>query len=220
MLRNSCSSSVLSICRSAVFVMVCHSLAGCVAGQRNSLHGTAIAVVVVDWIVLGAAIVPEGDRANLPTEAAGELRPRLLLAEKIEERRAFRFGHILETQGMRDIDVGCLATRLRMRAHHRMLGEVFLLGILPPHVFDAILAGPARIGLQRAVDGDQSLEQALHAPRQCRIGEVGIGKQGVAAPAPRGRSAASPWAAVANRRYRSARHRRSWSSRARASPPE
>src|SRR5262245_43847637 len=81
MLRNSCSSSVLSICRSAGFVMVCHSLAGCVAGQRNAQHGPAIATVVVDGIVLGATIVPEGDRANLPAEAAGELRPRLVLAQ-------------------------------------------------------------------------------------------------------------------------------------------
>src|SRR5262245_23263484 len=132
MLRNSCSSSVLSICRSAGFVMVCHSLAGCVAGQRNAQHGPAIATVVVDGIVLGATIVPEADRANLPAEAAGELRPRLVLAQKVEQRRTFHFGHVLETQGVRHIDVERLATRLRMRAHHGMLGNVFGLGIAPP----------------------------------------------------------------------------------------
>src|SRR6516165_596197 len=53
------------------------TLARTVAGQGYPVHDPAEAVIVVDRVVLGAAIVPEGKRAHLPAEAAGEFRALL-----------------------------------------------------------------------------------------------------------------------------------------------
>src|SRR6185295_8831758 len=105
MQRRSCSSSARSVCRRAILVIAsysCAGLAGCVAGERNAEHGTPITVVVVDRIVLRATIVPEGDRADLPVKPTGELRSRLLLEQIVEQRRAFRLGHILAADAMGD----------------------------------------------------------------------------------------------------------------------
>src|SRR4029453_508085 len=46
--------------------------AGALCGGRDPVHEPAAAGVVVDRVVLGAAIVPEGDRARAPAEAARE----------------------------------------------------------------------------------------------------------------------------------------------------
>ena len=52
------------------------------AGNRYPVHVATQAMVVVDRGVLGAAIVPEGERVDLPAEGAGEL-PALLMCEQI-----------------------------------------------------------------------------------------------------------------------------------------
>ena len=57
------------------------ALARLVAGQRHPVHDAAVAVIVVDRIVQRAAVVPERDRAGAPIEAAGELRPGLVLEQ-------------------------------------------------------------------------------------------------------------------------------------------
>jgi hypothetical protein len=49
-----------------------------VAGQRHPMHDPAESVVIVDGVVLGAAIVPEGEGARLPAETAGELGTDLM----------------------------------------------------------------------------------------------------------------------------------------------
>ena len=87
-------------------------------------------VIVVDRIVLRAAIVPQRDRARLPAEAAGEFRARRMLGEQIvQQRRAFLRRHVLEAQRVPAIDVERLAAGLGMRAHHRMLGDILLLRV-------------------------------------------------------------------------------------------
>src|SRR5271165_5627408 len=53
-----------------------------IAGQGDAVHDAAEAVVIVDRVVLGAAIVPEGERARLPAKAAGKFRA-LLMGEQI-----------------------------------------------------------------------------------------------------------------------------------------
>ena len=90
------------------------------------MHHPPVAVVVVDRVVLGAAVVPEGERADFPVEAAGELRLHLVAEEVVEERRAFLLGHAAEADGVAEVDVERLASGLGMRAHHRMLGFVVL----------------------------------------------------------------------------------------------
>src|SRR5438128_797481 len=49
-----------------------------VAGQGDAVHDAAVPGVIVDGVVLGAAIVPERERARAPAEAAGELRTDLM----------------------------------------------------------------------------------------------------------------------------------------------
>src|SRR6185436_15049480 len=53
-------------------------LARPVTGKRDPVHQAAVAVVVVDRIVLRAAVVPQRDRSGLPRKTAGELRPHLV----------------------------------------------------------------------------------------------------------------------------------------------
>jgi len=49
-----------------------------VAFKRDAVHDATKAVVVVDWVVLGAAVVPKGNRIRLPGPAAGQLGPDLM----------------------------------------------------------------------------------------------------------------------------------------------
>src|SRR5262245_37176741 len=51
---------------------------------------------VAERDVLGAAIVPERDRALVPAVAEGELRPVAVLEQEVEQRPALGFGHALE----------------------------------------------------------------------------------------------------------------------------
>src|SRR6266567_3755272 len=97
-----------------------------IAGQGNAMHDAAMPVIVVDRIVLGRAIVPEGERSLRPAEAAGEFRPRLMAEEDIEQRRALRLAHALEADGVGGIDIERLAAGFRMRADDRMFGEKLL----------------------------------------------------------------------------------------------
>ena len=53
-------------------------LARDVARERDPVHQAPMAVVVVDRVVLRAAVVPQRDRARSPGEAAGELGPHLV----------------------------------------------------------------------------------------------------------------------------------------------
>src|SRR5438034_9604044 len=88
-----------------------------IAGQGHPVHDPAEAVVIVDRVVLGAAIVPEGERADLPAEAAGEFRPGLLREQEAQQRRALLLGHSLEAQRVAAIDVERLPPGLGMGAH-------------------------------------------------------------------------------------------------------
>src|SRR2546421_9292813 len=64
------------------------------ARDSRAMHQAARAVVVVDGIVHGAAVVPDRERAGLPAEAAGEFRPGAVLVEEIEQRPALRLAHV------------------------------------------------------------------------------------------------------------------------------
>ena len=102
------------------------------------MHDAAEAVVVVDRVVLGAAVVPEGERSHPPGEAAGELRFHLVLEQELQERRAFRVRHAAETRGMRHVHIQRLAAGLGVGAHQRVLRIgldpfVSVLGAHAPH---------------------------------------------------------------------------------------
>src|SRR5579863_3736910 len=105
------------------------------------MHGPAKAVIVVDRVVLGAAIVPKRERAQLPAKAAGKLGPGLMREQKAEQRRAFFLGHVPEAHGMAAVDVKRLSAGLGMGAHDRMQRLICGAGILAGAIADAVLAG-------------------------------------------------------------------------------
>jgi len=52
-----------------------------VAGQCDAMHDAFEPAIVIHRVVLGAAIIPEGEGTALPAKAAGELRSDLVLEE-------------------------------------------------------------------------------------------------------------------------------------------
>src|SRR5882724_691103 len=97
------------------------ALSRLVACQGDAVHHPSMAVIVVDGVVHGTAVVPEGQRPHLPAEAAGEFRPGLVLPQEPEQRQAFALGPSLDVRCMRARSVERLATGLGMRAHDGML---------------------------------------------------------------------------------------------------
>src|SRR5438045_6157638 len=90
------------------------------AGDLRAAHDAAERAGVVDGEVLADAVVPEGDRACLPAEAAGELGPVAVLEQISEQRLALRLRHAFEAHRVGGVDVEQLAPRLGMRDHHRV----------------------------------------------------------------------------------------------------
>src|ERR1043166_1121279 len=127
---------------------------------RQPPHAATLAVIVVYREVLRAAVVPDGKRARRPLHTAGELRPRLLLLQKLDERPALRFGHVLEADGVAAADEERLASGVGMRAHHRMLGLVLLglVGVVHFHAADLAvhLGAPAAVFQRGAVHPDDA----------------------------------------------------------------
>src|SRR4051812_16606630 len=94
--------------------------AGRIAGQCDSVHRPGEAVVVVDRIVHGAAVVPQGERTDAPPEATRELRPHRMLEQIAQQRAALVLGHVDEAGGVRDVDVQRFAAGFGMRTNDGM----------------------------------------------------------------------------------------------------
>src|ERR1044072_1097752 len=90
--------------------------------DRDAMHQAALALVVVQGVVPGRAIVPEGDRALGPGEAGLELRPRRMGVEEVEQRLALPRGPSFEMGGEVAVDVERGAPGFGMTDHHRMDG--------------------------------------------------------------------------------------------------
>src|SRR6202011_2137477 len=90
-----------------------------VARDGDAVHAPALAVIIVERAVLGAAVVPDGERIGFPAEAAGELRLHRVRHEEIEDRPGFGAGKTVERLGV-VADVERLAAGFRMGAHERM----------------------------------------------------------------------------------------------------
>ena len=145
------------------------------------MHHAAKAVIVVDRVVLGAAIVPQRDRAGLPAETAGEFRARRVGEKIAEQRRALLDRHVLEAQRVPAIGVERLAAGLGMRAHHRMLGDILLPRVGLRAVAHAVLARLRDVGLGGGIHHDEPVEHAPHAVRQRLVGAIHVGEQRIAA---------------------------------------
>src|SRR5262249_10062430 len=86
----------------------------------DPVHDPTLALVVVDRIVLHAAIVPEGDRIWSPAEAAREFWAHRVPAQVLQLRPALLLSHVSKARCKRTIAVRCLASCLDMGAHHRL----------------------------------------------------------------------------------------------------
>src|SRR2546423_1192164 len=64
--------------------------------DRDAMHQAALALIVIQRIVPGCPVIPEGDRAFLPFEPGLKFRPRRVLAEEIKQRLALLRGPAFE----------------------------------------------------------------------------------------------------------------------------
>src|SRR6516162_647521 len=87
-----------------------------IAVDGDAVHDSAPAMVIVDRVVLDAAIVPKGDCVGAPAEAAGEFGPHQVAIEIVEQGRALSFAHAAEADREGAVDEQPLAPGLRMRA--------------------------------------------------------------------------------------------------------
>src|SRR5215469_16883099 len=81
----------------------------------------ALRVVIPQRQMLGAAIVPERDRAGAPSEAALKFGIFDVPEEHLENRVTLTVLQLLDSSGEHPIHVNSLAPRLRMSPYHRML---------------------------------------------------------------------------------------------------
>jgi len=75
------------------------------AFQGDAVHQPALALIVVDGLVPGAAVVPEGDGAVRPAEAAGVLRLGGVGVEELQERLALFLAPAVDADGEVRVDV-------------------------------------------------------------------------------------------------------------------
>ena len=68
------------------------------------MHPPTLALVVINCVMLGGAIVPNCDRSGLPLETACKLRPNYMIAKPMYEATAFIFGHTFKSNSVRSID--------------------------------------------------------------------------------------------------------------------
>src|ERR1700691_6309799 len=116
------------------------------AFDRHAVHDAALAVVVVDRVVLDAAVVPERDRVLFPTEAAGEFGAHGVFVKVVEERCAFLLGHALEAYREAAVDIEAFLAAPRMGADDRMVDlAVGLLGKMDAHRGLALVGPAARV---------------------------------------------------------------------------
>src|SRR5215469_1007584 len=87
----------------------------------DAMHTPPLARIIVERAMLGAAVVPDRQRTNLPAESAGKLRLHGMRHQKIENRP--RLGALEPIERLRVIAyVERFAAGLRMRPHKRMRG--------------------------------------------------------------------------------------------------
>src|SRR6516164_3455675 len=108
------------------------SLIGLVADDRGALHLPDGWVVVLDGVVLGAAVVPDGEAVRRPAPAHLVVGNRRLADEVVEQVARARgevdpVPHVLgrvevDEMGGEPVDEQDLLAGLRVRAHDRVLG--------------------------------------------------------------------------------------------------
>ena len=88
--------------------------------QRDTMHLAGVALIVVQSIVPGRAIVPDRHRARLPSHAAGVVRRQCLGIKASKQRQALLACHADNVHRESAVDVEQLAARDGVADHHRM----------------------------------------------------------------------------------------------------
>jgi hypothetical protein len=112
----------------------------CITRDGDPMHTPTLARIIVECAVLGAAVVPDRQRTNLPAESAGKLWLNGMRHQKIENRPCL--GALEPIERLRVIAyVERFAAGLRMGPHKRMRG------------FRLQVAGVAHLGCHLLVAG-------------------------------------------------------------------
>src|SRR5215471_14079562 len=153
----------------------------------DPMHTPPLARIIVERAMLGAAVVPDRQRTNLPAESAGKLRLYGMRHQKIENRPRLGAPEPFERLGMIAY-VERFAAGLRMGAHKRMRGfRLHVAGVahLGCHllvasvtaVFDrTYLVVPAEYLAVSDIAGLDTLEHLFHRIGQRVVSEVHVGK--------------------------------------------
>jgi hypothetical protein len=72
-----------------------------ITGDGDPMHASALARIIVESAVLSAAVIPDRQRANVPTESTGKLRLNGMRHQKIQNRS--RLGMIEAIERLRVI---------------------------------------------------------------------------------------------------------------------
>src|ERR1700756_2740509 len=137
-----------------------------------ALHGDAgagagVRPVIPHRAMLGAAVIPEGDRILGPAEAALEQRVLCVLVEIAKDRVALVAGNADDVAREAAVDIERLLARYRVRAQDRMLGAR-----IARLVGDAVIGIKATISLLAIMQRGQTIEIGFHALRQRLIGRI------------------------------------------------
>ncbi len=126
--------------------------------------------------MLAHAVVPERDRACLPTEPALDLCIHRGLVEMGEQPLALISGQPFDMRGEGGVDIDHPLARLGMRADYWVAhGRVFFVEVF------GRFAQPFGEDPADIVDGGEPFAKPLHLLAKALISEVHIGKTGVAA---------------------------------------
>jgi hypothetical protein len=110
------------------------------------MHASALAMVVVERAMLGAAVVPDRHRADLPAESAGQFRLHRMRHQEFDDR--LRLGVPETVQRLRVVaDIERLAAGFGVGAYERVRGlrlQVSGVTHLGRHLFVAHVAPFAR----------------------------------------------------------------------------
>src|SRR5215831_12909580 len=150
---------------------------GLVTLDRDPVHDAALAVIVVKRVVLGAAVVPDRQRARFPAEATGELGPHKVVFEIVEQRLALLNGHTIEPNCVRR-DIERFAAGLRVRAHDWMrgIGDLIFQRLACLHCGLLLKALAASASPIAHVEATQWCNQPLHAVGEGLVGGITAGE--------------------------------------------
>lgn len=147
-----------------------------IACNRHALHYPAGGEVVGNRQMLADPIVPECDRALLPTEAALDFDIPGGLVQLVEHPRAFVLREALDMAGEAIVDIDHPLARFGMRADHRVAHGRKSLVQIGRRLIEALGKDAGDV-----VDGSEPFAKPLHLFAQSLISEMHIGKARVAA---------------------------------------